>query len=147
LVSIIEPSLFTPENVACITGLRDTSYHGMIDPTDNVTSVFTFGRHFAASVDRGTLLAFAGEYTPPIFHADNEWELAEGVISWTSILRYLTSLPATSTDRISPQEASDAERVLRQVFTLDPTAHRSRVSEFNPPRRRLCCRQRPVLRL
>jgi hypothetical protein len=93
-VSLIAPSLFTPESVARITG-QDL----------NVTSTFAFGRHFAASVDRETVVfAITLRDAMPDVNPDSEWEHREGILSWASIISHL----ATSADRLSPKLAAEA---------------------------------------
>jgi hypothetical protein len=96
LVSLAEPSLFTPERVAYITGMG-----GCTDTTQrpSVMSTFTFGRHFAASVDTRMVLAVVDSRSD----ADSEWEFHEGILGLVNIINHLSSSSpsATPDDRLA----------------------------------------------
>jgi hypothetical protein len=93
LVSLAEPSLFTPERVAYITGM------GGCTDTVSVMSTFTFGRHFAASVDTRMVLAVVDSRSD----ADSEWEFREGILGLVNIINHLSSSSpsATPDDRLT----------------------------------------------
>jgi hypothetical protein len=103
-VSLIEPSLFTPESVARITGQGWT----------NIASTFAFGRHFASSFDRQKVFSAITHNNLPGFTADSLWEYREGILSRASIIishlssSSSSSLPSTSADRLSPKIAAEA---------------------------------------
>jgi hypothetical protein len=96
-VSLAEPSLFTPELVAYITGIGGCTDTGQ---RPSVMSTFTFGRHFAASVDTRMVLAVADSRSD----ADSEWEYREGILGLVNIINHLSSSSspsATPDDRLA----------------------------------------------
>jgi hypothetical protein len=104
LVSLADPSLFTPEHVAYITSRTDTAQR------PNFTSTFAFGRHFAASVGTRMVLAafnchWNAQYVANAYiSADSEWEYREGILSLASLISHLSSSYSPSTtpdDRLS----------------------------------------------
>jgi hypothetical protein len=129
LVSLAEPSLFTPEHVAYITSRTDTAQH------PNFMSTLAFGRHFAASVDTRMVLAVVDSHWVA-HHVGNgyvaaysEWEYREGILSLASIITHLLSSPsATPDERLSPRSA--AKMLLEMItngwsLSTDPTVHDS----------------------
>jgi hypothetical protein len=113
LVALAEPSLFTPQQVAFITAVDHQHW-----ATPTTLTTLAFGRHFAASVDRQTVLAvLASQQYNLHVAADSEWEHREGILSWTNIISHLSdrsssssSLPTTTAgaDRLSPRQAAEA---------------------------------------
>jgi hypothetical protein len=127
LVSLIEPSLFTLERVAYITGLA----RSQACAKSTFASILTFGRHFASStwVTSTELNHFAWDLHELPFAADSEWEHREGILSCTSIVNHLSSssssrssssvslsTPATA-DRLSPQQAGETYATLLHLVT------------------------------
>jgi hypothetical protein len=127
LVSLAEPSLFTPEHVAyisCITSCTDMSQR------PNFMSIFAFGRHFAASVDRRMVLAVVDshwdtQHVNDNTAADSEWEYREGILSLASIINHLSSPSATPDDRVAASAATKLLTTNRWRISTDPTAHAS----------------------
>jgi hypothetical protein len=132
LVSLAEPSLFTPEHVAYITSLA----RSQACAKSIFASILTFGRHFASSwVTCTELNHFAPDLNDLPFAAESEWEHREGILSWTSIVNHLTSSSSTSTsssrslslrapataaaaaDRLSPQQAGETYVTLLHLVT------------------------------
>jgi hypothetical protein len=94
LVSLIAPSLFTSESVTRITRQSNA----------NRAITFTFGRHFAASIDREKVILAIASCDLPGFTADSEWEYREGILSRASIINHLSA----SANRLSPALAAGA---------------------------------------
>jgi hypothetical protein len=127
-VSLADPSLFTPEHVAYITSRTDT------DQRPNFMSTFSFGRHFAASVDTRMVLAVVDPHWGAQLGitTDSEWEYREGILSLASIITHLSSSPsATPDDRLATREAAEmllemtTNRWRNSRYPTDPTAHDS----------------------
>jgi hypothetical protein len=115
LVALAEPSVYTPEHVARITSIARIHHR-----RPNITCALAFGRHFAASVDRRTMLAiFAGLQLNDLHFTDNcEREHREGILSWIGIINHLSSSSSSSAvDRLSPRQAAEAYVSLLELVT------------------------------
>jgi hypothetical protein len=130
LVSLVEPSLFTPERVANIIGLA-----GM-KPETIYASILTFGRHFASSWVTGAMLnLFVSHHHRLHFSPHSEWEYREGILSLTSVVSYVASSSSSTTDGLSPQQAAETYFALLSLAmsgwrhstdrTMDDTGKRS----------------------
>jgi hypothetical protein len=87
----------------------------------HIACTLAFGRHFAASVDRRTMLAiFAGLQLNDLRSTDDsEREHREGILSWTSIINHLSSSSSSSAavDQLSPRHAAEAYVSLLELVT------------------------------
>jgi hypothetical protein len=128
-VSLVEPSLFTPEHVAYITSRTDTTQR------PNFMSTFAFGRHFAASVDTRMVLAIVdshwdAQYVASAFiSAYSEWEYREGILSLASLISHLSSSYSPSTTPDERLSRGSAAKMLLEIITngwrisMEPIEH------------------------